>query len=76
MMKKLIALSAIILLPACSMFEKDGDEIVFDTVLGPETDQQIATLPSSLEGDSGNARYTVTEKKGKGMESADGTGQE
>ena len=75
-MKKLIALSALLLLPACSMFEKDGDEIVFDTVLGPETKDQVATLPSTLDGDGGNARYTITEKKGKGMESTDGSGQE
>lgn len=75
-MKKLFALSALLLLPACSIFEKKGDEIVFDTVLGPETDAQIATLPATLEGDSSNARYMTTEKKGKGMESQDGTGEE
>lgn len=73
-MKKLFALSALLLLPACSIFEKDNsDEIVFDTVLGPETEAQIAALPSTLEGDKANARYMASERKGEGMESEDGS---
>jgi len=74
MMKKIIALTAILLLPACSIFGGKDDEIVFDTVLGPETENQIEPLPSTLEGDTANARHMTVEKKGKGMESEDGTG--
>jgi hypothetical protein len=72
-MKKLIALSALLFLPACSIFESKGEEIRFDTVLGPETEQQLKGLPSTLEGDSENARHTPTERKGAQMESEDGT---
>jgi hypothetical protein len=75
-MKKLIALAVILMLPACSLFKTKGDEIVFDTVLGPETDSLLETLPDNLVGDTGNAQYTITQKKGKGMESDDGTGQD
>ena len=73
MMKNLIALSAVLLLSACSMFKGKGDEIVFDTVLGPETEDHIKTLSSNLEGDTANAQYTLTQKKGEDMESEDGT---
>ncbi len=70
-MKKMIFPAALLAsLAACS---SDGDEIVFDTRLGPETGAQIQALPSGLQGDSENARYSTTEKKGEGMESDDGT---
>jgi len=74
-MKNLIALSAIFLLSACSVFKGKDDAVVFDTVLGPETKDHIKSLPGNLEGDAGNARYTTTPKKGAGMESEDGTSQ-
>lgn len=70
-MKKIILPAAILMsLSACS---SDGDEIIFDTRLGPETSSQIQALPSGLQGDSENARYSRTDKKGTGMESDDGT---
>lgn len=73
-MKKMILPAALLVsLAACS---SDGDEIVFNTRLGPETSSQIQSLPSGLQGDSENARYSRTEKKGAGMESDDGTGNE
>ena len=72
-MKKLAALTAILMLSACSFFSEDEEVIVFDTVLGPETKDQIKQLPGALVGDTKNARYTTTAKKGEGMESEDGT---
>jgi len=75
-MKNLVALSTILLLSACSIFKGNDDEIVFDTVLGPETEEHIKTLPANLPGDSENARYTATPKKGEGMESENGTDEE
>jgi len=50
-----------------------GDEIVFDTVLGPETDKQIEALPSTLEGDKARANYSTENLKGQKMESRDGS---
>ena len=73
MMTKLIAFSAVLLLSACSIFKSKEDEVVFDTVLGPETEDHIKALPSTLEGDTANAQYTSTPKKGDDMESEDGT---
>ena len=73
-MKTLMILTALISLSSCSIFESDGDEIVFDTTLGPRTEAQIKSLPSTLEGDTGNARYSNEPLKGKGMESEGGTG--
>lgn len=69
-MKRLILPAALLSLAACS---SSGDEIVFDTRLGPQTEMQIQSLPNTLEGDKNNARYLQTEKKGDGMESSDGT---
>lgn len=57
-------------LAACS---GDGDEIVFDTTLGPRTESQVESLPSNLRGDADNARYSSEELKGAGMESTDGS---
>jgi len=71
-MKKLIITAATLALTACS---SNGDEIIFDTRLGPKTAEQIQALPSGLKGDTNNARYSSEEKKGAGMESADGTKQ-
>jgi len=73
MMKKLVMLSAAIALSGCSVFGGKGDEIVFDTVLGPETEDHIKTLPSNLEGDTANAQYSTVQNKGRHMESGDGT---
>lgn len=53
-----------------------GDEIVFDTVLGPETKAQIETLPDTLAGDSQNARYSGENLRGPQMESTDGSGEQ
>lgn len=61
---------SIFLLAACG---SSGDEIVFDTVLGPETEYQIEGLPGTLHGDTDNARYSGENLKGKGMESKDGS---
>ncbi|WP_231727329.1 hypothetical protein [Kordiimonas lipolytica] len=69
-MKKLIPAVALFALAACS---SDGDEIVFDTTLGPRTEAQVESLPSNLKGDSDNARYSSEDLKGAGMESTDGT---
>jgi len=63
---------SLLLLAACS---SSGDEIVFDTTLGPETEDQIEGLPSTLHGDTDNARYSGEDLKGKGMESKDGSGR-
>lgn len=68
-MRLLIVVSAAFLLSACG----GGSGVVFDTVLGPETEKQIEPLPSTLEGDSANARYSAENLKGKNMESTDGT---
>jgi len=75
-MKKLIALPALLVLSACSIFGSDDKEIIFDTALGPDTKDQVASLPSTLKGDADNARYSSQDKKGKGMESEDGSGQD
>jgi len=75
-MKKLIALTAVLLLSACSLFGSNDKEIIFDTALGPNTKGLVADLPSTLKGDADHARYSSLDKKGKGMESEDGTGQD
>jgi hypothetical protein len=72
-MKKLFAIAALMTLSACSIFEGKGDEIVFDTALGPSTESQAASLPNNLKGDSDNARYSSEALKGDGMESLDGS---
>lgn len=41
----------------CSIFESGGDEVVFDTALGPQTKAQIRTLPPGLVGDEKPNRY-------------------
>ncbi len=69
----LLLAPSLLLLAGCS---SSGDEIVFDTTLGPETENQIESLPGTLHGDTDNARYSTEELKGKGMESKDGTGSE
>ncbi len=66
----IIALPALFLLAGCG---SSGDEIVFDTTLGPETENQIENLPRTLEGDTANARYSTENLKGQSMESPDGT---
>lgn len=59
-----------LLLAGCG---SSGDEIIFDTTLGPETERQIETLPDTLQGDSENARYSSENLRGKSMESEDGS---
>lgn len=71
-MKKTVILSAALLVSACS---SGGDEIVFDTVLGPVTEAQIETLPNTLEGDRANANHMSGERKGAQMTSSDGSEQ-
>jgi len=68
----LVLAPCLLLLAGCG---SSGDEIVFDTTLGPETDNQIEGLPTTLHGDTDNARYSSEELKGKGMESKDGSGR-
>ena len=68
---KFAALFSALGLTACG---SSGDEIVFDTVLGPETKEQIKALPDTLAGDKENARYSGENLRGHGMESTDGTG--
>ena len=68
----LVLVPSLLLLAGCG---GSGDEIVFDTTLGPETDDQIEGLPTTLHGDTDNARYSNEDLKGKGMESKDGTGR-
>lgn len=72
-MKRLLTvlIPCLFLLAGCG---SSGDEIVFDTVLGPETENQIEGLPATLHGDTDNARYSGENLKGKGMESKDGSG--
>lgn len=72
-MKRFLPLAALLALSACSIFDGDGDEIVFDTVLGPRTESQIETLPGTLEGDHDSARYSNEPLKGESMESVDGS---
>lgn len=68
---KISALSATaFILSACG---SSGDTIVFDTVLGPETDQQIESLPPTLAGDKDRATYSTENLKGQNMESRDGS---
>jgi hypothetical protein len=69
-MRALIVVSAALFLSACG---GGGKEVVFDTVLGPETKNQIEPLPATLQGDSENARYSAENLKGKNLESTDGT---
>lgn len=75
-MTKALKVTALILplltLSACG---GSGDTIVFDTVLGPETEQQIEALPSTLAGDKDRANYSSENLKGRNMESRDGSGQ-
>lgn len=66
----LVLVPSMFLLAGCG---GSGDEIVFDTILGPETEDQIEGLPATLHGDTENARYSGEALKGKGMESKDGT---
>ncbi len=66
----LVALPTFLFLAGCG---SSGDEIIFDTTLGPETERQIETLPDTLQGDSGNARYSSENLRGKSMESEDGS---
>lgn len=73
MTRPLTASIALLLLAGCG---SSGDAIVFDTVLGPETEEQVETLPATLEGDKANARYTSEVRKGRNMESDDGSGQQ
>ncbi len=68
----LVLIPSLFLLAGCG---GSGDEIVFDTTLGPETKNQIKGLPATLGGDTDNARYSDEELKGKGMESKDGKGR-
>ncbi|WP_417452131.1 hypothetical protein [Kordiimonas sp.] len=72
-MKKPFVIAALMSLSACSIFESKGDEIIFDTTLGPATETQAETLPNNLKGDKENARYSNETLKGDGMESRDGT---
>lgn len=53
-----------------------GDEIIFDTRLGPATRLQVETLPNTLSGDTANARYSSIPLEGPGMASKDGSGTE
>ncbi|MBL4839024.1 MAG: hypothetical protein JKY34_15760 [Kordiimonadaceae bacterium] len=69
-MKKLIIMAALFSLTACS---SDGDEIVFNTALGPQTETQVKSLPSDLRGDSDSARHSAQTNAGTGMQSEDGT---
>ncbi len=69
-MRLFLVVSTAVLLSACG---GGGDTVVFNSVLGPETEKQIETLPSTLEGDRANARYSAENLKGKKMESPDGT---
>ncbi|NVJ97836.1 MAG: hypothetical protein HWE25_06775 [Alphaproteobacteria bacterium] len=69
-MKKLVMATALLALAACS---GKGDEIVFDTTLGPRSEAQADSLPNTLEGDRANARHSGTSVKGQGMESTDGS---
>lgn len=71
-----LAISAAFSVSACSIFESKDTGIVFDTVLGPETELQIAELPATLEGDKANAAYSSENLKGAKMESSDGSGLE
>lgn len=66
----LFAAPTLFLLAACG---GGGDEIVFDTTLGPQTKVQIETLPDTLKGDADNARYSTENLRGESMESEDGS---
>ena len=74
-MKKLMLAPLFLVLGACSIFSGSdgGKEIIFDTTLGPATKQQIKGLDQGLGGDSANAQYLNEERKGKNLESEDGS---
>jgi hypothetical protein len=72
-MKRVLPFLCLLGLSACGIFEGDGDEIVFDTALGPRTVAQVKTLPGTLEGDSAAARHSNEDLPGEHMSSADGT---
>lgn len=76
-MKKIMLAPLFLALGACSIFDggDGGKEIIFDTTLGPATKQQIRDLDKGLSGDSANARYLSEERKGKNLESEDGSTQ-
>ncbi|WP_262694864.1 lipoprotein [Kordiimonas aquimaris] len=65
-----VIIGSALVLSACG---SKGDAIVFDTVLGPETEVQIEGLPSTLEGDTARANYSTENLKGQQMESDDGS---
>jgi len=69
-MNKLLLIAAALTLTGCS---SDGDTIVFNTALGPDTGEQIKSLPSDLRGDSDQANHSAETKIGAGMTSSDGT---
>ena len=71
-MNKILLIAAALTLAACS---SDGDTIVFNTALGPDTGDQIKTLPSDLRGDSDRANHSAETKTGAGMTSSDGTSE-
>ncbi len=58
----LVLVPTMFLLAGCG---SGGDEIVFDTTLGPDTDDQIKGLPTTLHGDTDNARYSMMRLKAK-----------
>ncbi|TNE66394.1 MAG: hypothetical protein EP335_03775 [Alphaproteobacteria bacterium] len=69
-MKKLSLIPALLMLAACG---GKGDEIVFDTTVGPNTAAQVQSLPKTLEGDHANARYSSEAQPGQNMVSKDGS---
>jgi hypothetical protein len=77
-MKFIKTVPLVIMLSACSSLNPfgggDDDEIIFDTTLGPKTEQQVRQLGTGLEGDSANANYSSEDKKGDKLESEDGSG--
>ncbi len=66
---RFLVFGAAFLLGGCSIFEPSGDEIVFDTTLGPRTETQIESLPAGLIGDSDKRNHRGTQT-GEDLEAA------
>jgi len=68
-MKKIGVALILLTLAGCG---SKGDTIIFDTRLGPRTEDQVKELPSGLAGDAASARYSQMPSTGKGMQNPDG----
>ncbi|WP_308909335.1 hypothetical protein [Pseudokordiimonas caeni] len=72
-MKYLLIAPALFMLAGCGIFDSKGDEIVFDTRLGPQTEAQAKSLPGDLRGDTDHASHSPSPVVGQNLTSRDGS---